>query len=406
MKQFKYIILALFTVGATLQAGAQALRTELAHFRASDPVTIVFTPSQATSSDAGLVGAEKIYFHSGVAPAIDDNNWSNVVGNWGEDDGIGEMTNNGDGTWSLTIIPEDYYGTPDIEFIGGVFRDAEGVNSGRNPDNGGGDFYIALSTYTGGLVVKTEPSNFCEEDLITIFYDANVSPGQDGTPGNLVGAEKVYIHSGAGPTGAGFTTVIGNWGLDDGLGEMKNLGGDIWGISLTPVDYYGVTGTQELGMVFRDATGSTDGRGSDGGDVFVPVSPCTDGSVSRPVTLLPETDAGASDLITITYDSKVPVDGVTPLLLENDVYIQMTAFTSDGDTFTFGASGQDDNVGRMTPLGDRVYRITFQPAQYFPIAGDQTIDRIEYSFREAGPCDPCTTATDIGGLNYQLTVCN
>ena len=37
----------------------------------------------------------------------DDNSpWGfSVICNWGQDDGVGQMSDNGDGTWSITITP-------------------------------------------------------------------------------------------------------------------------------------------------------------------------------------------------------------------------------------------------------------------------------------------------------------
>ena len=38
----------------------------------------------------------------------DSSPWGySVIGNWGQDDGVGQMSDNGDGTWSITLVPED-----------------------------------------------------------------------------------------------------------------------------------------------------------------------------------------------------------------------------------------------------------------------------------------------------------
>ena len=54
-----------------------------------------------------------------------------VVGNWGLDDGVGEMTDNGDGSWSISFVPETYYGLSSTEAssvtkMGIVFRSEDG----------------------------------------------------------------------------------------------------------------------------------------------------------------------------------------------------------------------------------------------------------------------------------------
>lgn len=406
----KSLLLAVIAVMLVGVASAQnsALKSDLAHFRATDPITItinqsLLVPDPGNADDPGLAGADKIYMHSGIGTL--DAPFGTVVGNWGSDDGVGLMTDNGDGTWSIDIVPADYYGTTG-EALGIVFRNADGTASGRNPDNGGGDFVLPITDYQGGQVVHIEPTS-CQDPTteITVFFDANVSPSQDNGVGFLVGEPKVYFHSGGGPSGSPFDNTVGNWGTDDGVGEMKNLGGDIWGISLVPADYYGTGAIQELGMVFRSADGTKDGRGPDGGDVVIPLTAdCDGGPVETPVTFSPAA-YGKGDIVTIRYDAKQAVSNETVLLLEDDVYLVLTLYTQDGDQFTLGDSGDDDDIFKMEPLGDHVFELSFIPSVVFPLAADQLIDRVEFVFREAGPCDPCTTATDVEGLNYSYTSC-
>ena len=75
----------------------------------------------------------------------DSNPWGfSVVGNWGLDDGVGEMTDNGDGSWSITFVPETYYGLSSAEAssvtkMGIVFRSEDG--SQELKDTGCSDFY-------------------------------------------------------------------------------------------------------------------------------------------------------------------------------------------------------------------------------------------------------------------------
>lgn len=394
--------------GTTL-AQDRALSSDLAHFRVTDPVTITITPSlmvpdPGSADDPGLADAAKIYMHSGIGTV--DAPFSNVVGNWGQDDGVGLMTDNGDGTWSITITPADYYGVTEGERMGIVFRNADGTASGRNPDNGGGDFFLDLTSYQGGQVVHIEPQDCYDPTTeITVFFDATVSPSQDNGVGFLVGEDKVYMHSGGGPAGNAFSNVVGNWGNDDGVGEMKPLGNDQWGISLVPEDYYGVTGIQELGLVFRNGDGTKDGRGPDGGDVIIPLSAdCNAGDVATPVTFFPA-EYGKSDIVTIIYDAKVAVDNETPLLLKNNVYLNLTLYTTEGDSYTLGNSGENDGIFKMRAMGDHVFEISFIPGQVFPLTSDQSIDRVEFVFREPGTCDPCITATDVGGSNYVYSSC-
>ena len=73
------------------------------------------------------------------------------------------------------------------------------------------------SLLIGGLDAQT----------ITVTYDANLGAGGLGSGA----AAKVYWHSGGGTLGP-WEYVIGNWGLDDGIGEMTETSDDIWEITV------------------------------------------------------------------------------------------------------------------------------------------------------------------------------
>ena len=50
------------------------------------------------------------------------------------------------------------------------------------------------------------------------------------------------MHSGAGDDSNAFGfSVIGNWGQDDGVGEMVSIGGGLYTLSITPSNYYNLT---------------------------------------------------------------------------------------------------------------------------------------------------------------------
>ncbi|MGB0369380.1 MAG: hypothetical protein ACPGD8_08225, partial [Flavobacteriales bacterium] len=73
-----------------------------------DSLRIVYDASQGTT---GLVGASEVYLHSGIQ-TVPFGGWEYVIGNWGFDDGLGEMTSLGNDMWSITIHVEDYYAYP------------------------------------------------------------------------------------------------------------------------------------------------------------------------------------------------------------------------------------------------------------------------------------------------------
>jgi hypothetical protein len=112
-------------------------------------------------------------------------------------------------------------------------------------------------------------------DSITIFYDA--TQGQTG----LVGANKVYMHSGPEfHPFQGWVTqyTVGNFTQDDGIGRMDSLGNNRWKITIFPQAYYGYSPDSPLNgiwMVFRNANGSQTGKDNTGNNIFLNLSGIT-----------------------------------------------------------------------------------------------------------------------------------
>ena len=105
-------------------------------------------------------------------------------------------------------------------------------------------------------------------DSLVILYDA--TQGQSG----LVGASSVYMHSSFEyvPFGGAVNPWIGNWGVDDGLGEMTSLGNNLWTITIHPYSYYGIPADSSINglvMVFRNADGTLTGKDGSGNDIFL-----------------------------------------------------------------------------------------------------------------------------------------
>jgi hypothetical protein len=94
-----------------------------------------------------LVGEEKVYMHSGAEMAP-ENGWEYVTGNWGDDDGVGLMTEVDDDIWQITIVPVDYYGyNPEMNMHGifMIFRNADASVQAGNET--GEDIWVNMSVY-------------------------------------------------------------------------------------------------------------------------------------------------------------------------------------------------------------------------------------------------------------------
>ncbi|MFN8309696.1 MAG: PKD domain-containing protein [Chitinophagales bacterium] len=131
-------------------------------------------------------------------------------------------------------------------------------------------------------------------DSLIIVYDA--TQGQTG----LVGAAKVYMHSGAElhPFG-GYQYITGNYGQDDGIGQMTSLGNNRWRIAIVPQQYYGYHPDSTLNgilMVFRNETGTATGKDGAGNDIFIGMTGATPTSSFAGVSASKKASGGVSYL--------------------------------------------------------------------------------------------------------------
>lgn len=236
-------------------------------FTKTDLITITFDPDKAWKKGTeGLVNADKVYFHSGVvADSLNSQNLEHVIGDF-TDNGVGLMSKTSDGLWEITIRPQDYYGLTDFEEIfklGMWFRDATNENFGygfRNTE-------IFFNVEDDSPFVTIDPPSFDIDTEITITFNARKGNRE------LAGADKVYMHSGAGlidtdmPWNSAWDNVVGNWGQDDGVGQMTKVEDDLWQITLTPRSYYNLQSGDYpywIAAVFRSADGNIKGTGTPG----------------------------------------------------------------------------------------------------------------------------------------------
>ncbi len=123
-------------------------------FTINDEITITIK-SNNTCND---LSTEKMYIHSGVGSEASP--WTYVIGNWGDDDGVGVMTNNGNGTHSITLTPKTYYSIPDdqetsIKKMGMVFRNADGSKKWKySLDNScsDADYFVGIGSFQIELI--------------------------------------------------------------------------------------------------------------------------------------------------------------------------------------------------------------------------------------------------------------
>lgn len=135
---------------------------------------------------------------------------------------------------------------------------------------------ITLSLFycsTLAQVVTLTPAIVTQNDSVLISFDASLGNSA------LVGVNPVYMHTGVitnlstSPTD--WRHVQGNWGTADPNVLMTAIGNNKHQKKIHISSFYGVPANEtvsSLAFVFRNTTGSTVGRNTDGSDIFVPIS--------------------------------------------------------------------------------------------------------------------------------------
>ncbi|MGB0916014.1 MAG: T9SS type A sorting domain-containing protein [Flavobacteriales bacterium] len=292
-----------------------------------DSLRIVYDASQGTT---GLVGASEVYLHSGIQ-TVPFGGWEYVIGNWGFDDGLGEMTSLGNDMWSITIHVEDYYAYPGGTNVIGlwmVFRNGDGTQTGK--DDTDNDIYIETSNnntstfsgVTGTDILGSDGSYFWGNAETT----QSITVSQTGTYSvtftdgvGCTSSDDIYVEFGSGNVSVnlGADTVICN-------GEIITLDA---GAGFSSYDWSTMETSQTLDV-------------STPGDYSVTV---TDASGCTGIDLI-NIQTGASPLADFSYES---ITGTTVEFTETGIAGTTILWDFDGDgnvdeTTAAGASVQYD----------------------------------------------------------------
>lgn len=172
-------ILLLFTFILAFISNAQVTITP-STFNVTDQITITVNLAQSGCNSIPA-STNKVYMHAGIG---DDSNafGFNVIGNWGQDDNVGIMTNQGGGIWSITLTPSTYFNLNTTQQanatkIGLVLRNAAGNQEMKKTPNCS-DFIFNVGTYQVNL---TSPIN---NSTTIINSGSNLNIAATNTGGN------------------------------------------------------------------------------------------------------------------------------------------------------------------------------------------------------------------------------
>jgi len=232
-------------------------------------------------------------------------------------------------------------------------------------------FLLFFITSLGFGQVTIAPNTFEITESITISIDANSSLTDCNSLNNPT---KVYMHSGVGnQANAWDTKVIGNWGKDDGIGEMTlNTATNRWEITLIPKTYYGLTDAQatsvnKMGMVFRNATGAQEMKGNGCNDFTFNVGSfqLTLNAPSNSITVLnsgQNLPINATTSLAANFTLKANGSSInqktslttyifTPTITQNTTFVLEATNNGETKTTTFKAIIKPTNVEAAVPEG-------------------------------------------------------
>jgi 1,4-alpha-glucan branching enzyme len=173
--KIKFILLLFVTY---FQVNAQVTITP-ATFNVTDQITITVSFPTNTCNQMGANPA-KVYMHSGIGN--DSNAFAfSVVGNWAADDNVGLMTNNNNGTWSITLTPSTYYNLnatqqANATKLGMVFRNPTGTQTLKLAPSCS-DFIFNVGTFQANLVAPTNNSTTILNSGGSLAVSANNTNG-------------------------------------------------------------------------------------------------------------------------------------------------------------------------------------------------------------------------------------
>lgn len=141
----KRVLLCVLFLGYSFLANAQVVTLTPAIVTQNDTVTVTF---DATQGNAGLVGVNQVYMHTGVITNLSTSptNWRHVQGNWGVHDPKVQMTNIGNNKHQLTYHINSFYNIPSnetVEKLAFVFRNVDGSKEGKSATNS--DIFVPIS---------------------------------------------------------------------------------------------------------------------------------------------------------------------------------------------------------------------------------------------------------------------
>ncbi len=243
-----------------------------------------------------------------------------------------------------------------------------------------------FATSTDAQVIWADPVFPTESDAVTIYFDAT-----EGSGGLANCNCDVYLHTGVitnlstGPSD--WKHVVTAWGQANAAWKMTPVSGqpNVYSYNITPTirQYYGLTNANEviekLAFVFRNGTGSLEGKGTGGSDIFYDVAPANQGFT---MTLIAPTAQAVFTSI--------------------GAVINIQAAASQSSEFSIVDNGVATVAGNGTSLNYNL-NVTSGGVHQVEVIADNGMETVSRSFTYLVPSTPTQEALPQGtdlGINY------
>jgi len=230
--------------------------------------------------------------------------------------------------------------------------------------------------------VYTDPEEIDPNSDVTIFVDLT-QMDCDKLLGNS-GPMYIWSWMPAEP-------VVGNgdWDNSNAALEMTNEGPDLWSITFTPTDFYGVTAADvyenDISFLVKAQDGGSGGDCSAAGaefkteDLMIEVDPPQLGPVkvfSFPEVANDSVSINQDDIFTLVYDNSV--EEKPSMQNATDLYVYARAYDSNGTRYRPASLSQVGNTPELQMSSDgSTFRWTVQPSRVFQVPDGVSLDYLE-----------------------------
>lgn len=219
---------------------------------------------------------------------------------------------------------------------------------------------LSLPVLASAQIITTSPVVLQRSSTgIVITYHAD--QGNKGLA-NLSASEAVYAHVGYLLPGAADSDWKGapTWGTNTDKYKMTYVSPNTYTLDMGTINsYFGITDATQvarLAFVFRNSTGSKEGKTAEGGDIFVTVYPDGEMSVELSSSLSSEAITSNSP---VTFTLNCSQSATLEMFVGNTKFASGTGTTLTG-TYSFTAPGDYVVTGRATTSSGAISETTLQ----------------------------------------------